>query len=178
MSATMEQLVDTVIDDGRWDALGLEVLADRAARAVLEHVGLPPEGFEIVLLACDDARISRLNADFRARAQPTNVLSWPTLERGASEDGARPGRPEPGTLVMPETLGDIAIAWETCMREARDQGKNPEDHVTHLLVHAVLHLLGYDHERDKDAALMELSEVQILASLGLADPYENRRVSQ
>ena len=72
---------------------------------------------------------------------------------------------------MPEGLGDVAIAFETCEREAAEQGKSMKSHVTHLMVHATLHLLGYDHERDADAALMELTETKILAGMGIADPY-------
>lgn len=168
----MEPLVDTVIKDERWEALGLPALADRAARGCLSELALPGQGFEISLLGCDDARIAVLNADFRGKPQPTNVLSWPSEERGAEDDGGVPEPAEPGDAAMPEELGDIAIAWETCEREAGEQGKPVTDHVTHLLVHGVLHLLGYDHVRERDAALMESTEVRILAKMGIANPYE------
>ena len=138
----------------------------------LADLGLSEEGFEISLLGCSDARIAELNADFRGKPQPTNVLSWPSDERGAARDGGRPQRPEPGAPGMPEELGDIAIAWETCAREASEQGKELRDHIVHLLVHGTLHLLGYDHVRAQDAALMEGAEVRILAKMGLPDPYE------
>jgi probable rRNA maturation factor len=85
--------------------------------------------------------------------------------------GERPVLPDPGPPDAPEELGDVAIAWDTCAREAQSQGKPMEAHVTHLVVHAVLHLLGYDHVEDADATLMEAEEVRILASLGLPDPY-------
>ncbi len=78
---------------------------------------------------------------------------------------------KPGTQADPTELGDIAIAWDTCAREAQAQGKPIAAHVTHLIVHATLHLLGYDHIEDEDAALMEGHEVRILASMGLPDPY-------
>jgi len=172
MTATMEPLVETLTEDPRWEAFGLGAMADRAAHAVLADQGLPAERFLVSLLGCSDTRIAELNADFRGKPQPTNVLSWPSDERGAGEDGGAPCRPDPGTIEMPEELGDIAIAWETCAREAQDQGKSMSDHVAHLLVHGLLHLLGYDHLRDGDAALMEAAEVRILAKLGLADPYE------
>jgi probable rRNA maturation factor len=81
-----------------------------------------------------------------------------------------PDLPE-GDAHDPEELGDIAIAWETCAREAAEQGKALETHVTHLLVHATLHLLGYDHQNDEDAALMEGTEIRVLARLGVANPY-------
>lgn len=168
----MEPLVDIVIEDARWEALGLEALADKAARGVLAELGLGAEGFMLCVMGCDDARIMELNTDFRAKAKPTNVLSWPSEERGAEEDGAAPDLPEPGDDEMPEELGDIAIAYETCAAEAAEQGKSMVDHVTHLLVHGTLHLLGFDHIREKDAALMEGCEISILAKMGLANPYD------
>ncbi|WP_374642681.1 rRNA maturation RNase YbeY [Tabrizicola sp.] len=165
------ELVETLIEDARWQGLGLAALAERAARAALAGAGLPGEGFAIGLMGCDDARIAVLNADFRGKPQPTNVLSWPSEERGAEFLGEAPEPPEPGPADDPESLGDIAIAWETCAAEAEAQGKPMGEHVTHLIVHGVLHLLGYDHVEDEDAALMEGLEVRILASLGVSDPY-------
>jgi probable rRNA maturation factor len=85
--------------------------------------------------------------------------------------GEVPEAPEPGEAEDPESLGDIAIAFETCARESEEQGKPMADHVTHLIVHGVLHLLGYDHVEEEDAAVMEALEVRILASLGVSDPY-------
>ena len=172
MTPRMGLLVDTMIEDARWEALGLPALADRAARGALAELGLPGAGFEISLLGCDDARIAALNADFRGKPQPTNVLSWPSEERGAEADGGAPDPVEPGSAEMPEELGDIAIAYETCAREAAEQDKSVADHVTHLLVHGVLHLFGYDHVRERDAALMESTETRILAKMGIANPYE------
>lgn len=171
MTATMEPLVDTLIEDPRWDGVGLADLGEGVARSVLSALSLPVEGFEISLLGCDDRRIADLNADFRGKPQPTNVLSWPSEERGADRDGGQPRCPRPGPDGMPEELGDIAIAWETCDREAAEQGKPLRDHVTHLLVHGMLHLLGYDHVRDRDAELMETTEARILAQMGIANPY-------
>jgi probable rRNA maturation factor len=163
----MEMLVETVIEDARWKAFGLAALAESAGRAALAGVGLPVAVYEIGVLGCDDARIAVLNAEFRGKPLPTNVLSWPSQERAAEFVGEDPPPPLPGT----ESLGDIAIAWETCAAEAVAQGKPMADHVTHLIVHGVLHLLGYDHVEDDDAALMEGHEVRILATLGISDPY-------
>lgn len=171
MTATMESLVDTIAEDERWQAFGLAPLAERAAAATLAHLGLDPAGYEISLMGCDDTRIAVLNADFRGKPTPTNVLSWPSEERGAEVEGEAPDLPE-GDTDMPEELGDIAIAWETCEREAAEAGKPMPEHVTHLVVHAVLHLLGYDHQRDGDASLMEGTEIAVLAGLGLANPYD------
>lgn len=160
--------MDCLLEDPRWQEAGLEPLAKASAAATLTHVGLDPEDWEISLLACDDTRIAALNTEFRGKPTPTNVLSWPSEERGADTPGARPDLPEPG--FDPE-LGDIAIAYDTCAREAAEGGKPLEDHVSHLIVHAVLHLLGYDHENDADALLMEGIETEILGKMGLPDPY-------
>lgn len=159
-----------MIEDPRWDAAGLTDLAETACAATLAHLGLTG-AYEIALLACDDARIAVLNADFRDKPTPTNVLSWPSDERGAEREGAMPEAPQEELPGEPVELGDIAIAYDTCTREAAQQGKTFADHVTHLLVHGTLHLLGFDHIRDGDAALMERLEVEILATLGLDDPY-------
>lgn len=161
--------MDIITEDDRWSEIGLEALAERASDAALRFLDLDPEEWEISLLACDDARIAVLNNDFRDKPTPTNVLSWPSEERGAQTPGETPDLPEPGP--DPE-LGDIAIAYDTCAREATQGGKPLEDHVTHLIVHAVLHLLGYDHENDADALLMEGIETEILGKMGLSDPYE------
>ncbi|MDZ4134461.1 MAG: rRNA maturation RNase YbeY [Paracoccaceae bacterium] len=167
----MEPLVDTVCEDPRWEGFGLAARADAAAGAALAALGLAPEGLALCVMGCDDAHIAALNAAFRAKGQATNVLSWPSEDRAAELAGAMPDLPEPGDAQDPESLGDIAIAWETCTREAQEQGISFDAHVTHLIVHGVLHLLGFDHIDQSDAELMEATEVRILASLGVADPY-------
>ncbi|MEX5729848.1 putative rRNA maturation factor [Rhodovulum iodosum] len=164
--------VDTLIEDARWAQAGLDPLAEAACAAALAHLGVDPEACEISLLGCDDARIAALNADFRGKPAPTNVLSWPAEELAAEEDGTAPRRAAAASGGMPAEIGDIAIAFDTCAREAEEQGKPLADHVTHLLVHGCLHLLGYDHIRPADAELMERLEVEILAKLGVADPYD------
>jgi probable rRNA maturation factor len=155
------------IEDRAWDAVPLERLADAAIGATLDRLGLDPSVWEVSLLATGDRRIAGLNGSFRDKPQPTNVLSWPSEERGAAVAGETPLPPDPAD---PE-LGDIALAWETIEREARDMDKPMADHVTHLIVHGLLHLLGYDHERDADATLMEGLESEILGKMGLPDPY-------
>jgi len=158
--------VDCIVEDDRW--VNLPALAETATNAALSHLGLAPDRFEVSLLAIDDARIAVLNADFRSKNKPTNVLSWPATERAAAKAGDMPTLPEPG---FESEIGDIALAYETCAREAAEQGKVLEDHLLHLIVHGTLHLLGFDHETDKDAALMEGLETEILGNLGIADPY-------
>ena len=164
--------VDCIIEDDRWRDAGLEGLAARAVDATLAYLDLDPALWEVALLACDDARIAALNEGFRDKAQPTNVLSWPSEERGPEAEGMRPETPSGD----PE-LGDIAIAYDTCAREAAEAGLTLSDHATHLIVHGTLHLLGYDHLRDGDGDLMESTEVAILADLGIGNPYGGHAVS-
>lgn len=163
-------VVDCIIEDERWAALGLEVIAERAAQTVLSHMNMDPKHFEIVLLGTNDKRIAALNSDFRGKPQATNVLSWPSEDRGAENEGAAPVLPQVGK-GEPESLGDVALAYETCIAEAETDSKPKAEHVCHLIVHGILHLLGYDHLRDGDATLMEGLETEILATLGISDPY-------
>ena len=163
--------LDVVFEDPRWQAAGLESLAVRAVSAVLEDLDVEADAAEVCLLACDDARIAELNADFRDKPRPTNVLSWPAEDRAPVTAGGAPQLATPGADGMIE-LGDIAISFDTCAAEADAAGKPFDDHVTHLIVHGTLHLLGYDHETDSDAALMEGLEAKILGKLGLDDPYK------
>lgn len=160
-----EITADCVIEDERWHAAGLEGLAARAVTATLDWHEM---GGEVVVMGCDDARIAALNADFRGKPRATNVLSWPSVEHADHAPGAMPDLPDE------EELGDIAIAFETCEAEARAQGKPFDHHVLHLLVHATLHLLGYDHQTDPDAERMEGTERAILATLSIPDPYEEK----
>ena len=157
--------VDVVVEAAGWVEEHLGKLAEACVQATLSQLSIDQNLHEVVIMACDDARIAELNGDFRDKPQATNVLSWPSEERAAHVPG---GTPRPPTQ---EELGDIAIAYETCMREAEAAGRSFDAHVSHLLVHGVLHLLGYDHTEDQDAALMERLEVEILATLGHPDPY-------
>lgn len=162
---------DLTIEDDRWQAVGLAPLARRAVTAVMTHFDLPAARCEVSLMGCDDAQIAGLNAGFRGKPTPTNVLSWPSEERGAQTAGEEPLPPGigPDGLIA---LGDIALSYDTCAAEAEAAGIPVADHVLHLVVHATLHLLGYDHETEPDAALMEGIEVKILGKLGVNDPYK------
>jgi len=132
------------------------VVAAVAARDEL----IVPTAAELSLVLTDDARIRRLNRDWRGFDKPTNVLSFPAAD--ADDD-------DPGPL-----LGDVVIALETTAREAAEEGRRFDDHFAHLLVHGLLHLFGFDHESDDEAEEMEALETTILADLGIADPYEDR----
>ncbi|WP_342076412.1 rRNA maturation RNase YbeY [Yoonia sp. SS1-5] len=160
--------VDCIVEDPRWG--DIEALADMATAAVFDRLGLEPTVFETSVLAADDQRIAALNADFRSKDGATNVLSWPSRERGAAIDGEMPLPPQPD---MDAELGDIAVAYDTCLREAEMAGKSLAHHAVHLLVHGTLHLLGFDHVRDRDATLMEGLETEILGKLGISDPYKD-----
>ncbi|MEM7499031.1 MAG: rRNA maturation RNase YbeY [Pseudomonadota bacterium] len=161
-------VVDLVVETEAWVAAlpDLAALGEIAAAAALSAAGLAPGDHEIALLACDDARITALNTDFRGKPQPTNVLSWPTHPLAPPAPGRRPPPPP-----APGPLGDVAIALETCIAEAEAAGLPLKDHVVHLILHGCLHLLGFDHRTDADAALMEEVERRQLARLGIADPY-------
>ena len=173
MNAPMtEPLVDCLIEAPGWEGIDLPGLAERAASATLRDQDLAPEEWEISLLGCDDVRIAVLNAEFREKPTATNVLSWPAQDLAAEEDGGEPWFPEPFVPGERDSLGDLALSHDTCAREALAAGKPLCDHLTHLIVHGVLHLLGYDHVREADARLMEAIEVRILADLGVANPYE------
>jgi probable rRNA maturation factor len=170
----MSDLVEIVLEDPRWQGAGLVELAGAAVAATFAELGLQPVGFSLCVMGCDDARIAALNADFRGKAAATNVLSWPAANRAARRAGARPKLPQPGPADDPDHLGDIALAYETCHAEAQAAALPPTAHISHLVVHGVLHLFGYDHIRDADGDLMEATETRILARLGYADPYADR----
>lgn len=169
--ADMEDLVEIVLEDPRWEALHLDKLALGASQAVFAELGLAQVGFTLCVMGCDDARIAALNADFRGKPVATNVLSWPSEDRSAKRAGDAPALPIAGPADDPEHLGDIAIAFDTCHAEAAAAGKHPAAHISHLILHGVLHLLGYDHIRDADGDLMEAIETRVMARLGLPDPY-------
>jgi len=142
-------VIEVEVEDEAWAGLpDVRVVVERAARAAL---GATPG--DIVILLTDDAAVQDLNARFRDRDRPTNVLSFPAAHSAAPH------------------LGDLVLAFGVCAAEAQAQGKTLPDHLTHLVVHGVLHLLGRDHEAETEAEAMEAEERTLLASLGVADPY-------
>lgn len=162
-----EIMVDIAFDpDDRaaWSISGPEDCVVAAIEAVWKAVS-SHQAAEISVLMTDDARMKTLNAHYRGIDKPTNVLSFPQIENALTEIGKSSSA---GPALH---LGDIALARETCLREAQDFGLAPGDHVTHLTIHGFLHLLGYDHQIDSTAELMEALEIEILATLGLDNPY-------
>jgi probable rRNA maturation factor len=147
---------------------GVEAAVREAATAALRagaNTHAAPEGVEVSLVLADDAAIRMLNRDYRGRDAPTNVLAFPQHESFGEPAFGGPAH------AGPVLLGDVVLALETVRREAAAQGKSTVDHARHLVVHGILHLLGYDHDAESDAADMERRETAILAGLGIADPY-------
>ncbi|MBY8976146.1 rRNA maturation RNase YbeY [Rhodobacteraceae bacterium NNCM2] len=164
-------LVDLNVEEPGWEVVDLAAIAEQSARAALALRGLDPDSFEISLLGCDDDRIAGLNADFRGKPQPTNVLSWPAFELRPDAPGGDPLMPPEPLAGMPLPLGDVAIALQTTQAEAEARQIPLKNHVSHLILHGCMHLLGYDHETDEDADLMEGLEVEALSRLGIDNPY-------
>jgi probable rRNA maturation factor len=140
-------------------------LCERAINAALSSVEeeVPEGNLEVSLVLSDDATVRELNKTWRDKDSATNVLSFPAYDPDdpAGLDGA------------PILLGDIILAYETCVTEAQRDHLRLEDHLSHLVIHGFLHLLGYDHLSDEQAEEMEAQEIAILASLGIADPYKD-----
>lgn len=162
--------VALLIEAGGWPKnTDWETLAGRACEAALAQT---PHGemrykrvcVEISVKLTDDAEVQALNRDYRGKDAPTNVLSFPMVQQDLLE-----------TLDLgddgEELLGDIVLAFETCAREAREKSIPLADHAAHLIVHGVLHLLGYDHMVEHEAEAMEALETRALAAIGLPDPY-------
>jgi probable rRNA maturation factor len=145
--------IELQLGDPRWrKTRGLAARLTAAAELALKR-GKARRGAALTILLSDDAQLRTLNHDFRGKNKPTNVLSFPAPE---NDDGY---------------LGDVAIAYDMTQKEALAAGKRFADHAVHLVIHGVLHLLGFDHVSDRDAGRMEPLEKRILAELGIADPY-------
>ena len=141
-----------------------EAVIHRAIEIAAEIADADTGEAELAVMLTDDAGIRTLNSNWRGIDKATNVLSFPALQPTGS------GGPDDA----PRMLGDIAIAYETTRKEASDEQKPFDHHLSHLAVHGFLHLIGYDHEADDDAEAMEALETEILAQLGIPDPYGNR----
>ena len=153
--------IDTIEDGGDWSLLGRTGdLVAAAGAALARHDRFrKSEAAEACVALSDDATAQRLNARYRGKDTATNVLSFPS-------GGFRGG--QVGAARM---LGDVVLAQETALREAAEQNIPPAHHLQHLVVHGLLHLLGLNHDRDEEAREMEALEVEILATLGIPDPY-------
>ncbi len=153
-----------VVADGWQSEPDAEAVIQRAIAIAAEMVDADVGDAEVAVMLTDDAGIRTLNSNWRGIDIPTNVLSFPALQ---------PTGPR-GPDDAPRMLGDIAIAFETTRKEADNEQKPFDHHLSHLAVHGFLHLIGYDHETDDDAETMEALETEILAQLGIPDPYAGR----
>ena len=155
--------VSIEVEDEAWAELaGLEELTRGAVDAALKGAGVDGNGLDIAILFTGDLSIAVINAEWRGKDYPTNVLTFPTAPDMPVPDGE------------PRPLGDIVLASGVVAREAVEQGKTLRAHATHLIVHGVLHLLGHDHEDEVEADAMERLETEILKGLGISDPYERQ----
>ena len=155
-------LIDVMVQSPRWKKQPqASAIVRKAIQAAAKATSTPQPELAIVLT--DDSAIQALNRDWRGFDRPTNVLSFPAPKRRAGR--ARDGR------SLGNSLGDIIIAFQTVAREAAGEGKPFKHHLAHLAVHGFLHLLGHDHETDREARTMERLEVKILAGLRVPDPY-------
>ncbi len=159
--------IDLIMEDARWKTLNLFSIANAAFKETLSQLNLKSENFICCVLACSGEKIKELNAQFRGKNNTTNVLSFPSKAGNYATKSISKFK----ASTDPFELGDIAIAYEVCKKEAGVSKIKFEDHVYHLIIHSVLHLLGYDHEEEKNAAEMEKIEVQVLANLGISNPY-------
>jgi probable rRNA maturation factor len=141
-----------------------EAVIQRAVAAAADSVDADVAGADLAVMLTDDNGIRTLNRNWRGIDKPTNVLSFPALQPTAA----------PADDDAPRMLGDIAIAYQTMRKEADDEQKPFDHHLSHLAIHGFLHLIGYDHETDADADAMETLEQEILAQLGIPDPYADR----
>ncbi|CAM1632042.1 rRNA maturation RNase YbeY [Bartonella apis] len=152
---------DVAINADGWQSEhSLRMLVDRVLEATLHALEFDDVDSELSLVFTDDANIRTINAKWRHIDKATNVLSFPAF---SIQPGQRPG----------PILGDIVIARETVQREAQEENKSFDDHLSHLIVHGLLHLTGYDHQNDEEAEQMESLERKILASLGISNPYND-----
>ncbi len=152
--------IDILVEAGEWpDESALALLAEQAVSSVVAELGKGSEGSpELSLVFTDDPHIQKLNADWRGKDGPTNVLSFPAF-------------PVPPGAGLPPMLGDIVLAAKTVSREANLDGKPLEHHIAHLIIHGFLHLVGHDHETEAEAEAMESIERRALARLAIPDPY-------
>jgi len=155
--------VAITIKDTAWQALtgDIETTCQDILQQVWAALDVDSQAAWVSMLLAGDGELQALNQQFRGQDKPTNVLSFPSPEAIVAGDDAL------------DVLGDIALSYQTIQREADEQSKNVVHHLTHLLVHGLLHLLGYDHEQDDDAAVMEQLEIDILGQMGLANPYDH-----
>jgi probable rRNA maturation factor len=159
-----EVSVEAWPDESDWDALAARAVDAAVTHSGHEALAAIPAPIEVAIRLSSDGEVHTLNRDYRGKDKPTNVLSFPMFEPDEIAGIAESPLPE----IL---LGDIVLAYETCATEAAEKDVSLEAHAAHLIVHGMLHLLGYDHQDDETASEMEALERKAMAELGLPDPY-------
>ena len=167
MTITPNFHIDLIVDDDQWAKEDFTTVIKEAVWQTLNNLSFGHK-VELSIMLCNDSKVRRLNSDFRGQDKPTNVLSFPQLELKELE--ILKNKPYINEK-FPIMLGDIAIAYETTLNEAKEQQKPFKNHVIHLCIHGLLHLLGYDHIEDDEAEEMEGLEVKILNEFKIKNPY-------
>lgn len=150
--------IETAVEAERWADIDHETIINGCLSSLEKEAPQGLRAGEISVLLTNDSAVQVLNRDWREKDSPTNVLSFPADDMPLPEG-------------MPVPLGDIALAYETCLREAEEKDISLEDHVSHLILHGILHLLGYVHDTVAEAVEMEDLEIRLLANMGIANPY-------
>jgi len=160
-------LADIIIENEAWDAIeNLEQVVNETCALVASHLELGKfiDQADLSVVLTDDEQIRSLNKDYRGKDTATNVLSFPLEELHYSN-------PSELKVLNNSSIGDIVISYDTLFRESGEQNKNFIEHFKHLLIHSILHLLGYDHDNENDAEAMESEEIKILAKMNINSPY-------
>ncbi len=159
-AAYLPATIDLCIDDESWKGVSdLENKIDMAVKAALLHLDIGNEPFGLTIVLDNNQRVESLNSAWRDKHKPTNILSFPAPENSKTDTGQT-------------YLGDLILAYDVICHEAKEQRKPLATHLCHLIIHGVLHLLGFDHQNDDEARKMEQLEIKAMASLGLSDPYQ------
>ena len=166
--------INIIFKDKRWVKIPLEEIGKGALKLIIDKFLGQDNNFEVSILASDDVVIRKLNKKFIGKDGSTNIISWPEHETLSNQPGHIPdlvtklkSRSEGLTF-----LGNLALSFERCSIEAKEKNIHFEDHILHLLLHGCLHLIGFDHQNEKDANLMEDIEIRLLSGVGIKNPYE------
>ena len=163
-------MIEFINASKNWNKEKAVSIADQAVSSTLKHLNLDPNQFEVAILACDNKKIMALNTKFRGIKKETNILSWPEKDLSSKVSGTMPTKPkliDQGAVF----LGNIAISYEFIVNEAEKLDKDFCHHLFHLISHGTLHLLGFVHDLELDAKIMENIEREILSKVGIKDPY-------
>lgn len=165
---------DVVFNDRRWKQIPLEEIAVNALKLIIANFLEKDKKFGVSILASNDAELKELNRSFRGKNTSTNIISWPEHSLQTKQPGCLPKQLSKliANYKGETLLGNLAISFERCSIEAKEKKINFEDHMFHLLLHGYLHLIGFDHQHELDANLMENIEIRLLSRVGIKNPYE------